>query len=46
MTKLQPEYSLKDGEYTIQSELGEGTFGTTYKATPQLPDAQQDSVAI
>ncbi|NEP28445.1 serine/threonine-protein kinase [Moorena sp. SIO3I6] len=37
---------MKDGEYTIQSELGEGTFGTTYKATPQLPDAQQYSVAI
>ncbi|OLT60140.1 serine/threonine-protein kinase [Moorena bouillonii] len=46
MTKLQPEYSLKDGEYTIQSELGEGTFGTTYKATRKLPDGKENSVAI
>ncbi|NEQ87180.1 MAG: serine/threonine protein kinase, partial [Moorea sp. SIO2I5] len=38
--------SLKDGDYTIQGELGTGGFGRTYKATRKLPDGQEEIVAI
>lgn len=41
MTSLEPGYSLKDGDYTIQAELGTGGFGRTYKATRKLPDGQE-----
>ncbi|NEQ85256.1 MAG: protein kinase, partial [Moorea sp. SIO2I5] len=44
--KLSAEYSLKDGIYTIQSKLGTGGFGTTYQATRNLPDGQEEIVAI
>ncbi|NEO13884.1 MULTISPECIES: serine/threonine-protein kinase [unclassified Moorena] len=46
MTSLEPGYSLKDGDYIIQGELGTGTFGTTYQATRQLHDGQEEIVAI
>mgnify|MGYP000058398995 CR=1 FL=1 len=46
MIKLQPGDSLKDGDYTIQRELGKGGFGTTYQATRQLPDGQEEIVSI
>ncbi|NEO23230.1 hypothetical protein [Moorena sp. SIO4A5] len=46
MIKLQPGDSLKDGDYTIQRELGKGGFGTTYQATRHLPDGQEEIVAI
>ncbi|NEN94875.1 MAG: serine/threonine protein kinase [Moorea sp. SIO3I7] len=46
MTSLEPGDSLKDGDYTIQGELGTGGFGTTYQATRHLPDGQEEIVAI
>ncbi|NEO10267.1 serine/threonine-protein kinase, partial [Moorena sp. SIO3I8] len=46
MTSLEPGYPLKQGRYTIQGELGTGGFGTTYQATRQLRDGQEEIVAI
>ncbi|NEO44354.1 MAG: serine/threonine protein kinase [Moorea sp. SIO4A3] len=43
---LPTGYSLKDGKYTIQHKLGIGAFGTTYQATRQLRDGQEQIVAI
>ncbi|NEQ88297.1 MAG: hypothetical protein F6K26_52685, partial [Moorea sp. SIO2I5] len=43
---LPEGYSLKDGYYIIQGELGTGGFGTTYKATRHLPNGQEEIVAI
>ncbi|NEO80064.1 serine/threonine-protein kinase [Moorena sp. SIO4G3] len=46
MTSLEPGYPLKQGRYTIQGELGTGGFGTTYQATRQLRNGQEEIVAI
>ncbi|EGJ29775.1 MULTISPECIES: serine/threonine-protein kinase [Moorena] len=46
MISLEPGDSIKDGDYTIQRELGKGGFGTTYQATRHLPDGQEEIVAI
>ncbi|NEQ60474.1 MAG: hypothetical protein F6K53_24920 [Moorea sp. SIO4A1] len=43
---LVPGFSLKNGDYTIQRELGRGGFGTAYQATLKLPDGQEEIVAI
>ena len=43
---LPAGYSLKEGDYTIQRQLGRGGFGTAYQATRKLPDGQEEIVAI
>ncbi|NEP00397.1 MAG: protein kinase [Symploca sp. SIO2E9] len=46
MTSLPSGSSLKNGEYTILSYIGQGGFGTTYKATRNLLNGQKKNVAI